>query len=171
MKNLTMHDDCNHCMKECDYITYDAVVKEETFNSRAIITSSLGSGKCDGQRAFCDFFLPNNRTKIFDQGVVNAYDYFIPDGYDRSSFNAQRIEMLKDMVIVHLRILKPKVKVIDAKYSILDKFANFGGNFGIFAEITGCSFLGIMNFFILLFKLIFSHRQNQDTTSNSILPK
>ena len=161
MKNLTMHDDCNHCMKECDYITYDAVVREETFNSRAIITGSYESGKCDRQRAFCDFFLPNNRTKIFDQGVVNAYDRLMPTGYDRSSFNASRIEMLKDMVVVHLKILKPKVQVIDAKYSMLDKFASFGGKFGIFAQITGCSFLGILNFLLLLFKLIFTPRQNQ----------
>lgn len=26
-----------------------------------------------------------------------------------------------------------------------DKFANFGGNFGIFAEITGVTFLGMLN--------------------------
>ena len=64
------------------------------------------------------------------------------------------------------RVLKPEIKVIDAKYSTLDKFANFGGNFGIFAEITGCSFLGMVNFLILLFKLIFSTRsQNHECTT------
>ena len=70
--------------------------------------------------------------------------------------NSTGVIKSEDLIIVHLRILKPHIKVIDAKYSIMDKFANFGGNFGIFAEITGCSFLGMLNFFILLFKLIFS---------------
>ena len=72
----------------------------------------------------------------------------------------KHIEHAADLVIIHWRILEPEVKVIDAKYSLFDKFANFGGNFGIFAEITGCSFLGLVNFLILLFKLIFSHREN-----------
>ena len=30
-------------------------------------------------------------------------------------------------------------------YTTWDKFANFGGNFGIFAEITGVTFLGMLN--------------------------
>ena len=73
------------------------------------------------------------------------------------SFNYSRINhMIEDMVVVHLRILKPEVQVIDAKYTTLDKFANIGGNFGIFAELTGGSILGIINFLILFFKLLFS---------------
>ena len=42
-------------------------------------------------------------------------------------------------------MMKPKIDVLDVKYSIWDKFANVGGNFGIFAEIVGCSFLGLLN--------------------------
>ena len=34
-------------------------------------------------------------------------------------------------------------------YTTWDKFANFGGNFGIFAEITGVSFLGVLNLIFL----------------------
>ena len=38
-------------------------------------------------------------------------------------------------------------------YTTWDKFANFGGNFGIFAEITGASMLGMINFILLVIKL------------------
>ena len=79
--------------------------------------------------------------------------------------------MASDLVIIHWRILKPQINVVDAKYTLLDKFANFGGNFGIFAEITGCSFLGMLNFLILLCKLTFLRCQNtggriSDTVAN-----
>ena len=55
-------------------------------------------------------------------------------------FIATRSKLVEDMVIVHMNILKPEVDVIDVKYTLADKFAKFGGNFGIFAQITGCSF-------------------------------
>ena len=79
--------------------------------------------------------------------------------------------MASDLVIIHWRILKPQINVVDAKYTLLDKFANFGGNFGIFAEITGCSFLGMLNFLILLCKLTLFRCQNtggkiSDTVAN-----
>ena len=118
----------------------------------------MGYGKCTGQKAFCDFLLKSNGTKVIDQGLANAYDTLRIVLTSHSLYNISRVKMLRDMVIVHLRILKPDVQLIDAKYTVLDKFANFG----IFAEITGCSFLGILNFFIILFKLIFSSRQYEN---------
>ena len=93
-------------------------------------------------------------TNITDKGLENSNNAI----NDYPPFNFKQAEEGKDLIIVHWKILEPEIKVIDAKYSINDKFANFGGNFGIFAEITGCSFLGMVNFLILLFKLIFSPR-------------
>ena len=61
--------------------------------------------------------------------------------------------MENSLIIVHLRYLQPQIDYIDVTYSTWDKFANFGGNFGIFAEITGCTFLGMLNFIILVIKL------------------
>ena len=60
----------------------------------------------------------------------------------------------------------PSVEITDVKYTVFDKFANFGGNFGIFAEITGCSFLGMLNFLILLMKLIFCCCKNNNDGLN-----
>ena len=84
--------------------------------------------------------------------MKNSFDAMSQEFF--TSFMYERAKMAKDLVIIHWRILEPEIKLIDAKYSVLDKFANFGGNFGIFAEITGCSFLGMVNFLILLLKLV-----------------
>ena len=151
---------CDDCVKECDYITYDGVVIRETKSNLFEIKRSFRRSKyCEGEKFFCDYFWPQNGTNIIDKGLENSFNSMI----QYNDFKEKHVYMAKDLVIVHWRILEPEIKVIDAKYTINDKFANFGGNFGIFAEITGCSFLGIVNFLILLFKLIFSaRRQNQE---------
>ena len=74
-------------------------------------------------------------------------------------YESLRFDMYKDLIIIHLQFMQPKFNLIDVKQTTLDKFANFGGNFGIFAEITGVSFLGILNFFILFAKIIFSRQK------------
>ena len=158
---------CNHCMKECDYTIYETILTNgksllmgSTFGTRLFDTTKFGIDEptvCVGDTAFCDYFWPNNGTTFIDKGLDKSY----------LSMNNVRYKVMHstkatDLVIIHWRILKPQINVADAKYSLLDKFANFGGNFGIFAEITGCSFLGMINFLILLFKLICSYRQNQN---------
>ena len=161
MKNYKSRSLCNHCVKECDYTIYDVIIKKE----KSLETNSWGNSysslattdgdKCYGQSIFCEYFWPfeyTNKTAFIDEGSRHSFN-----GLSQGpSFKGQYFNKVLDVVIVHWRILKPEVNVVDAKYSILDKFANFGGNFGIFAEITGCSFLGIMNFLILLFKLTVS---------------
>ena len=77
----------------------------------------MGYGKCTGQKAFCDFLLKSNGTKVIDQGLANAYDTLRIVLTSHSQYNISRVKMLRDMVIVHLRILKPDVQLIDAKYS------------------------------------------------------
>ena len=111
--------------------------------------------KCDGQKVFCDFFLPDDATNgtLIDRGLENAYNSMTSSW---TKFIHARSQMVEDMVIVHLTVLKPEINVIDVKYTLIDKLANFGGNYGIFAEITGCSFLVLLNVLILLFKLPFS---------------
>ena len=68
---------------------------------------------------------------------------------------ANILKIFEDLVIVHFRFLKPEINIISPKYTTSDTFANFGGIFGIFAEITGCSFLGLLNILILVLKIIF----------------
>lgn len=44
--------------------------------------------------------------------------------------------------------------VLDSRYTLSDKIANFGGTFGIWVELTGFSLLGIINMFLLVFKIL-----------------
>ena len=156
---------CNHCVKECDYTRFDGIITKE---QKSPMTNQLYYGKfdfeintnreCQGEKVFCDFFWPDNTgaNYLIDNGLNNSFQVLklAMHGYEY-----ERFRMARDTVVVHYKIKKPDIQVIDAKYSILDKFANFGGNFGIFAEITGCSFLGMVNFLILLFKFIFPQRK------------
>ena len=168
VKNLTLISKdiiCNHCIKECDYATYDIVeIGKKSIGDilkRKYFDVNKNTGQCTGQRALCDYFTAPINGTLIDKGLENAFNamafYSIRGSRDKQ-LNITGLEKYKDLIILHIRILKPEIKVIDAKYSTLDKFANFGGNFGIFAEITGCSFLGMLNILILLFKLIFSPR-------------
>ena len=160
-KSKSSNNVCNDCVKECDYTTYDGIVTKEepSFRPFKICYDDQFNKQCCGEKVFCDYFWPNNETNIIDKGLENSYNAM----YSYNNFKMKHADLANDLVIVHWRILEPEIQMIDAKYSTLDKFANFGGNFGIFAEITGCSFLGMVNFLILLFKLIFSaRRQNQE---------
>ena len=88
--------------------------------------------------------------------IVDATTKTLFDLLDRpNEYGTKRLDMLQDVIVVHLRFLQPKVDEISPKYSVMDKFANFGGNYGIFAELTGCSFIVVLNFFLILFKSFF----------------
>ena len=67
------------------------------------------------------------------------------------------LNKFRDLIIVRKRFLKPQVGLINSKYTITDKFANanFGGIFGIFSQLTGCSSLVLLNLMILLVKVAF----------------
>ena len=51
--------------------------------------------------------------------------------------------------------MKPEVELVDVKYAPMDKISNFGGKFGIFAQLTGWSLIGIINLCIVLLKCPF----------------
>lgn len=65
--------------------------------------------------------------------------------------------MNKNMIIVKLKYKTSEVDftVLDAKTTLSDKIANLGGTFGIWAEVTGLSILGIINLILLVIKILF----------------
>ena len=79
------------------------------------------------------------------------------------SFDQNRaLKMLKEkmnsnIIIIRLKFKSSEVEmtVSDARYTLSDKIANFGGTFGIWAELTGFSLLGIINIYLILFKICF----------------
>lgn len=100
-----------------------------------------------------DFTPPEIRNFLLATTPYDDYDYDYYGNPKEELKSAFQQEMKNSLIIVHLRYLQPQIDYIDVTYSTWDKFANFGGNFGIFAEITGCTFLGMLNFIILVIKL------------------
>ena len=133
----------------------DTVIEVEgTYLSWDIIANKI----TDGNKAFMDFISDKNGT-FTNNSIKDAFNNFSksdPTNSDALPFMDRLNEKYKDMIVIHLKYMKPEMYKIDVWYTILDKFANFGGNFGIFAEITGCSFLGILNVCILVLKISFS---------------
>ena len=175
MKKLSQSEQplCQKCIKECDYIDYKKVLlkkepsnvpknvggtshynKYTEFTGKTLHWRLNGQGVVGGSKAFVELFEDVNGT-ITDKNIKTTFDAFYATDL-KYKYETLNLEKFKDYIIVHLRFMKPDIDWIDTKYNDFDKFANFGGNFGIFAEITGSSFLGIVNLCILLFKILFS---------------
>ena len=157
MKEITQADidDCQYCPKECDYFKYEKHVTE----SKSILVGEDRYFKRvphpveyyrfnTGNEAFVEFLGDVNGT-IVDKGLQNAYSNFYQD-FDEN----YALDKYAGFIVVHLNFKEPKVMIISPKYSVFDMIGNFGGQFGLFEQITGASFLGILNLIILLIKLI-----------------
>ena len=46
------------------------------------------------------------------------------------------------------------VETLDARTTFSDKIANLGVTYGIWAELTGCSLLGLIYMLIIIFKIM-----------------
>ena len=68
-------------------------------------------------------------------------------------------DFTKNLIIVRLKYESPEVEmtILDSRTTLSDKIANFGGTFGIWAELTGFSLLGIINLIIISIKLMFEY--------------
>ena len=65
------------------------------------------------------------------------------------------------IVRLHYKSSEIEFTKLDVRTTMTDKIANFGGTFGIWAELTGCSLLGMINLVIISFKLIFRSRNQK----------
>ena len=142
---------CNHCIKECDFMKF----KKELTGKKLIDTwgnkyFSVMDFKNSGSLAFWDYLMDENMT-IIDYGLRNLYNKF-----PGQKFDVYPDKNFGDLIVVHLKFKKPEVNIISPKYTIFDMIGNFGGQFGLFEQVTGASFLGLINIVILIFKLIIS---------------
>ena len=175
MKNLTQFptEICEECVDECDFVKYqkeiikvrlvdvpdpDGPEYDEKNIHGNYFNCKLNVGKgptCNGDKGFIDFFYDVNNT-FTDPGYENVYN----DLYSHfGGYKFQRARIYRNVIIVHLKFVQPEIDIIDVKYTLMDKLALFGGNFGIFETITGWSLLGIINLMFLMVKIVF-FRQN-----------
>ena len=149
MKNITSSADdlCPHCKEACDYTYFKRSISKVSKHDDWHVD--------DLDEKISDFFFDN----IFLDAELENFRRTINMDYRSEMvtyWGYSMLGVLKSSVIVHVRFFDPEIDLVDVSYSTWDKFANFGGNFGIFAEITGCSFLGMLNFVILVVKFITS---------------
>ena len=87
-----------------------------------------------------------------------AFDSFIERngmGFGTKSYDDLQKLMMNDAIIIQLKFQKPEIVAIGIKYTTDDKIAKFGGTFGIFSQLTGCTFLGLLNIIAIVLKLLF----------------
>ena len=162
LRNLSQshNDECRHCKGKCNFIQYHKTIKE--LKNRDDVTYDFwdynepcqqGVVNIMGKRELKDFLLDKDNI-LNEEQLKKVFNTF-------ASQNKYCYDMIQQtrgqrLIVVHLRFLKPKVTLIDLKYSSLDKIANFGGKFGLFAQLTGCSLLAIFKIVFIMFKVIFS---------------
>ena len=100
-----------------------------------------------------EFFMDENNT-FYDKGLKEAANALIQS--KTTPFELTLARRYSTLTVINLRFLQPNFNWVDTKYTLMDKLAGFGGNFGIFAEITGCSLLALLNIIIIIFKSLFA---------------
>ena len=122
------------------------------------IFSPLIEDWCSGSKVLCDYIRDINNTFSHSllKETVWSSEY---DDYGRrkvSSYFKIARNLMSNIIIVRLKYKSSEIELnkLDVKTTTTDKIANFGGTFGIWAEMTGCSLLGIINLTIISFKLL-----------------
>ena len=115
--------------------------------------------KVIGNAAFIDFLMDYNQT-LTDEGLRNAFNLLNVDSNEEFDIKNAKGKYF-DFIIIHLRFLQPHIDIISPKYTVSDLIANFGGQFGLFEQVSGASFLGILNLIIIMFKLCLSKSHGQ----------
>ena len=103
--------------------------------------------------------------------ITSKIDYFSQKPVRFMNISEQAKVLTENVIIVHLKYTSSKVDmtVLESRYSLSEKIANFGGMFGIWAELTGFSLLGIINVCLIVLKLLLGRLKNwkTDCLSNS----
>ena len=115
----------------------------------------------------CDFIedqnkRPHNRLTPFLMRETIFPNEYNSTGWPINSSLFKKAQSLMDnMIIVRLQYKSSEVEMtkLEVRTTTTDKIANFGGTFGIWAELTGCSLLGLINLLIICFKLLFRSQE------------
>ena len=106
-----------------------------------------------------------------EKRIKSKIDYFSQEPATFMNISEQAKVLTENVIIVHLQYPSSKVDItiLESRYSMSEKIANFGGMFGIWAELTGFSLLGIINVCLIVLKLLLGRLKNwkTDCLSNS----
>ena len=168
---------CSHCIKECDRVKYRRTLLEKTkldllkkdgysghCNQYICIkpeSASSSAFSCSGSETLCEYIkdLNNTLSPRFLKQVLWPADYSSGRRINSTFFKMAQT-FFSNTIIVRLRYKSSEIEFtkLDVRTTMTDKIANFGGTFGIWAELTGASLLGMINLLIISFKLLFRPR-------------
>ena len=122
------------------------------------IFSSSSENWCTGSLALCDYFSDINGTFSHLSMKESVWpSNYNTNGDRRHSYLFKLAQsMMENTIIVRLQYKRFEVEMnkLDVRTTMTDKIANFGGTFGIWGELTGCSLLGMINLLVIVFKVI-----------------
>ena len=168
IKNLTRSrkNMCPHCLEDCQYTKYEMIFlplpdfriaePPQCPNSQLI---KEGKNWINSKYEELDDILMDTNNTITELDLKKAFnDLFL--GTCDDPIRGRLADKYMDLIMVQIRFRTPKIISKDTKYALIDKLAALGGNYGIFAELTGCSLLGFLNVIILSMKLICTCNKN-----------
>ena len=123
--------------------------------------SPISNESCTGSSVFCEYIKDVNgfwSNSLLKEAVWPTEYKF---GMRKTSTLAKLARnIMANIIIVRLTYESPEVQMnkLEVRTTTTDKIANFGGTYGIWAELTGCSLLGLINLLIISFKLLFRSR-------------
>ena len=154
---------CPQCKADCESTVFkkEITLEKDIKYPNAILDINMNSFNkgekwIDGDKELGLFFMDRNNT-VYDQSLKDAYSSIAE--YDYKTFQFRNALRREKLTIINLRFLQPNFHYVDTKYTFLDKIANFGGKFGLFAQLTGCSLLVIFKIILVTFKTLFTKAQ------------
>ena len=156
MKNLTRSyvDECPRCVENCERINFHMRYTEKSLS--------------ENKKELIDI-LEDSPNLFAEEGYKKAYNDIKDDithGMDdfskeEGTFEEEHSNRKHRMILINLRYLRPRTTSKSVKYTFLDKISNFGGKFGIFAQLTGCSLIAIFKIVLIMIKTLFSSYKNK----------
>ena len=112
---------------------------------------------CIGSKALCEYAI-DKEDVFLESSLKNLLWPSKISGWSSSTTTYKRIKtMTQNMIIIKLQFKSPEVEltVLDSRSTVSDKIAKLGGTFGIWAQLTGCTLLVLINVFVIIMKLGF----------------
>ena len=125
--------------------------------------SNFKNSSCSGSSVICNYLIDSQNVlsnNLLKYHMMQPEHKPVSENRLNSTMFKISQHFMNNIIIVRLRYKNSEVEMtkLDVRTTATDKIANFGGTFGIWAELTGCSLLGLINLCIISFKLLFRSR-------------
>ena len=101
----------------------------------------------------CEYIL--DKENKFLEPLINNITW--PPNSEESTIYQKIKALSKNLIVIHITYKTNDVEltVLDSRTTFSDKIAKFGGTFGLWAQLTGCSLIVLINLCVIFLKTIF----------------